>query len=296
MEILRVAENIAPDGIAVTITVPGDHDEGEHILSIIDLSDLSVSTSSVDAAGGEQLTFYLESKYDSDYTVELIFDNDVLFTETYELRRPYSDPYQNASGKTEIDNYIKNEELARAIIDSVVPEGFYYKKSTIETVGTGSDYFPVWKDVKKILAVYENNELVTDYSFELTRDKSAIVQSYTGRLNRDESAPLIIPVAMSDAVDYAYPPLRGFPKTFDYRFVVEHGYKVVPSDIVRATQLLIDDISCGKLDYYKRYISDYNTDQFKIKFDSKVFEGTGNVIVDKILSKYEKSIKFIGVL
>jgi hypothetical protein len=60
--------------------------------------------------------------------------------------------------------------------------------------------------------------------------------------------------------------------------------------------MLVEDIDCGKLDYYKRYISDYSTDQFKIKFDNKVFEGTGNVLVDKILSKYYKSITRLGVL
>jgi hypothetical protein len=78
--------------------------------------------------------------------------------------------------------------------------------------------------------------------------------------------------------------------------VLEHGYKKIPNDIVRAAELLIEDISCGKLDYYKRYVSDYNTDQFKIKFDTRVFEGTGNILVDKILSKYAKSIRGLGVL
>ena len=59
---------------------------------------------------------------------------------------------------------------------------------------------------------------------------------------------------------------------------------------------MVDDLSCGRLDYYKKYVSDYSTDQFKLKFDSMVFEGTGNIIVDKILSKYAKSIRKLGVL
>jgi hypothetical protein len=89
---------------------------------------------------------------------------------------------------------------------------------------------------------------------------------------------------------------RGFGITWDYRITVEHGYTTVPSDIVRATEMLIHDIECGKLDYYKRFISSYNTDQFRIQFDKGLFEGTGNIIVDKILSKYAKSITKIGVL
>jgi hypothetical protein len=70
----------------------------------------------------------------------------------------------------------------------------------------------------------------------------------------------------------------------------------VPSDIVRAATLLIDDIKCGRNDYYQRYISAYNTDQFRLQFDKRVFEGTGNIVVDKILSKYAKSITRLGVL
>jgi hypothetical protein len=88
----------------------------------------------------------------------------------------------------------------------------------------------------------------------------------------------------------------GFPREYDYRFILESGYTSVPSDIARATNLLIDDISCGKLDYYKRFISAYNTEQFRIQFDKSVFQGTGNLLVDKILSKYAKSITRLGVL
>jgi hypothetical protein len=110
-----------------------------------------------------------------------------------------------------------------------------------------------------------------------------------------EGAPIIIPAGQSDTIDTTFI-YRGFARGWDYRFVVEHGYETVPSDIRRATEMLIHDIDCGKLDYYKRYISSYNTDQFKIQFDKGLFEGTGNIIVDKILSKYAKSIKKIGVL
>ena len=61
-------------------------------------------------------------------------------------------------------------------------------------------------------------------------------------------------------------------------------------------KLLIDDLKCGKLDYYKRYVTSYNTDQFKIQFDKMMFDGTGNMIVDKILEKYKKNITKIGLI
>jgi hypothetical protein len=65
---------------------------------------------------------------------------------------------------------------------------------------------------------------------------------------------------------------------------------------VTAAETLIDDIVCGRLDYYQRYASQYSTDQFNVRLDDRVFEGTGNAIIDKILSKYSKSIRTVGVL
>lgn len=297
MELLRVQPYSSVDAEFV---VPATFSENtEFNARITDMADLSVTETTYMGEAGDTITFSFSGLYDNSYRVELWYDGDgieQLLDETYDVVRPYVNPSTKGTVPSEIAEYAKNEEIARAIIDSIIPEGFYYKKKVIETTGQGSDFIPVWDNVKKVLAVYENNELVTDFTFELTKDKTAIIQSYTGRINRDESAPLIIPLGMSDSVDSPYPILRGFPKTYDYRFVVEHGYTSVPSDIVRAAELLVEDIACGKLDYYKRYVSDYSTDQFKLKFDSRVFEGTGNVLVDKILSKYAKSIRMLGVL
>jgi hypothetical protein len=215
--------------------------------------------------------------------------------ETYEIVRPYVNPSTKATTASDIAAYAINEEIARAVIDSVVPDGFYYRKKVLKFEGSGSDYLPIWDDVKKVLAVYENNMLVEDRQYEVSPDKTAIIEKSTDNINRAESAPLVLPAAASDSLDpqFIY---RGFGKTWDYRIVVEHGYPAVPSDIVRATEMLIHDIECGKLDYYKRFISSYNTDQYRIQFDKGLFEGTGNIIIDKILSKYVKSITKIGVL
>jgi hypothetical protein len=301
MEVLRLSST---GSTQVEITLPeieGNYQETPLTSTVIDLSDMSVISTtefSFAAPGGLVYSEYLSNKYDADYLVQITFEEsgDLIAEDTFELRRPYVNPNTISPSPSRVAEYTQSEELARAIIDSIIPEGFYYKKETIETTGLGADYIPVWKDAKRIVAVYENNELVTDRTFEFAKDMTAIIQTYADRLNRNESASIIIPLAASDAVDFNYQAPSGFPKTFDYRLVVEAGYTTVPSDIVRAAKLLIEDIECGKLDYYKRYLSDYSTDQFKLRFDAKLFEGTGNLIVDKILSKYAKSIKFIGVL
>lgn len=292
MEILRVP----PYDTTVDITV--DQASTDYPVIVRDLADLSISTSTVTSDIDGILNVELPSKYDGIYEVQIYDDEHY-----YQVVRPYVDPNTKGETASEISEYKKNEQVARAIIDSVISQGFYYEKKIIETSGLGADYLPLWIDAKKVLKVYENNQLVYDSSdeeayertFEITADATAIQQYYSGTINRNQGASTIIPLAASDTdvIDYYY---RGFPKTFDYTIVVESGYKMIPPDIVRATELLVEDLACGKLEYYKRYASSYNTDQFKIQFDRGMFEGTGNIIVDKILSKHAKAIQTLGVL
>ena len=250
---------------------------------------------------------YIEAKEYFEFALEWInTDSNYMFLndeQYFDVVRPYINPNNKGTTASEIATYASNEELARAIIDSVCDVEFYYKKKVIQTTGQGTDYLPIWVDAKKVLKVYENNVLLYNAddlensvsAFEIIPDGSAITMTFNDAINRDESARILLPASPTDITELDYS-ARGFPKTWDYTIVLEVGYNKVPSDIIRATELLIHDIDCGKLDYYKRYIGAYNTDQFRIQFDKAVFEGTGNLIVDKILDKYRKPIEFVGVL
>jgi len=293
MEILRVPPY---DVVEATLTIPTGFSSQTFTASITDMADLSVSTQEFSGESGEEFSISLSAKYDNNYYIEITTaDGTIVIHDTYEVVRPYVLAANKATTASEIAAYAANEELARAVIDSVIPDGFYYQKKTLEVPGNGTDFLPVWDRVLKVNEVYENNVLVTDRTFSMSKDKTAIVVVVEGTDNRSEGAPIMLPAAASDSgvVGYTY---LDFPRRNDYRVVVDHGYPTVPSDIVKATELLINDIECGKLEYYKRYVTSYNTDQFKIQFDKAIFEGTGNLIVDKILSKYHKSITKLGVL
>lgn len=292
MEILRVPPYQTEAVLEVGLPA------AEYEYTIEDMADHSLLAGNVTSNSQSKVTILLPSQYDNQYVVTVDGEDYII-----DVVRPYVDANTKGTTASEIAEYKKHEELARAIIDSVVTDGFYYKKKTYETVGLGADILPIWPDLKEIISVYENNALVFDAAnaedytvqYELTKDKFGIQQKEAGVINRSESAPNLLPAGGSDMLDLNFV-YRGFPKGFDYSIVGVFGYKKLPADIVRAAELLIDDIACGKLDYYKRYISDYNTDQFKIKFDAAVFDGTGNILVDKILSKYKKAITTIGVL
>jgi hypothetical protein len=258
---------------------------------------------------GDDLEIYLPGRYDNNYRVEffkIVSGTEVLIQEEfYELVRPYVDPNTLGTTASEIAEYKILELVARSMIDTFCPEGFYNKKISVVGTGNGSDYFPLWEKVYRVFKVYENNVLVydrsnpelKDYQYAITSDKTAIqrVRADVLELNRYESTAQNLPVASGDLGYYGYEGIS-FPSGYDYTFIVDHGYLTVPADIEYAAKLLIEDLKCGKLDYYKRYITAYNTDQFRIQFDKAMLGGTGNFLVDKILDKYVKTIVKPGII
>ena len=292
MEILRVPPY---ETIEVNFVVPAGYNNVNIYARVTDMADLSVQDLEfLSSDTGDNIEISLPGRYDNNYRVELFKivsgTETAIHEEFYELIRPYVDP--NTLGKTasEISEYTTLELVARSMIDTFVPEGFYNKKVTVIGTGNGSDYFSLWEKVYRVFKVYENNQLVYDRStpelneheYSITSDKTAIQKIRDGVVNRYESTAQNLPIASGDLAYYGYDGV-GFPSGYDYTFVVDHGYITVPADIEYAAKLLIEDLKCGKLDYYKRYITAYNTDQFRIQFDKAMLSGTGNFLVDKIL-------------
>lgn len=267
---------------------------------------------------GEDETYYDFRRYDETYHLEVTAENDIVVEDNITVERPYVDPATLGETASDIATATYNERLARAIIDSITG-GFYFKTTWLETTGQGTDYIPVWEKAYKILKVYENAELVYDASLEvptlgewnylITKDKTAITKDPSYAIldfNRAESAPVGVNMAASDSISMFDTSDSGntlalksgvlFNQGTDYVMHLEAGYKVVPHDVQDATAMLINDIACGKLEYFKRYITDYSTDQFKIKIDSAALSGTGNILVDKILDKYITDVKKPGIL
>lgn len=332
MQILR----LPPYPLSVTYAVPDANTEYvlviEDIIEQTEVVEYLTSNSSSEITYSLNEDFV---KYDKSYSLTIYEDllesgdvsedrGDIVVQDNLEILRPYVNPEQLAESlglttASDILKYREYEELARTIIDSITG-GFYYSRKYVEPVGQETDYMPVWDKVEKLIKVYENAILVYDttspdgpalgeWNYLITKDKTAIVKdpvNFIEGYNRSERRPARVPLAASDSLSLfdtddsgnvaTITPGVTFPNGTDYIFLAEVGYKVVPYDIQDATKMLIEDIKCGKLDYYKRYVKNYNTDQFKIEYDKRIVDGTGNLIVDKILSKYINRITRIGIL
>lgn len=323
MQILR----LPPYPITVTYTVP--EATTPYVFVIEDVENQDITQEVITSTSQSKVTLELPvifSKYDKSYSLAIyeevsegVLADEPVVEDNLEIMRPYVDPSTLGTTASEIAEYTEYESLARTIIDNITG-GFYNKRSYVETVGQGTDYVALWERTNKILKVYENAELVYDvdnengpalgeWNYVITKDKTAITKDPVAAIdaiNRAERKPSKMFVSPSDSFAlfdtedsgniYTIRGGVAFNEGYDYIFQLETGYKVVPYDIQDATKMLIEDIKCGKLDYYKRYVTSYNTDQFRIQFDKKILDGTGNILVDKILAKYVQSITKLGVL
>lgn len=269
-----------------------------------------------------QVTYTLTGdfiKYDHDYAVNIYetgndAEEHVVVQDILNVIRPYVDVTKLVTSPGDITAYEADELLARTIINSIVgPQGFMFEKNLLEVVGQGTDYLPLWNLAYKVLQVYENSELVYDstlaepaiagYTYGITMDRTAIYKDLadTGAYNRAEKKPLQYRRSISDSFNnfsaLDTPTFSAsnvgvmFPEGVDYVIIYETGFKVIPNDIRDATIRLMDDLRCGKLDYYKRSIDSYQTDQFTIKWDQRHLDGTGNLFVDKALDKYTTTLR-----
>jgi hypothetical protein len=303
MEVLRVP----PYPLTTTWTLPIPN--YEYVVYVEDLVDHSVTETNIFSDANGKLIYEIplaQVQYDRKFFIKF-YDTEhihTLYEENLDIVRPYTDPNKLGTTASEIEEYKTFEMVARSIIDTVIVDGFYNSKHIVQKVADGSDYFSIWEDLNKVLKVYENNVLVYDvetpetnmYDFMVTFDNSAIQRVIAEQYNRIETGAQQYPRAFGDLANVFGTSAVAFPKGWDYTFVLDIGYRALPPDVEYATKLLIEDLKCGKLDYYTRYVTSYNSDQFKIQFDKKIFEGTGNMIVDKILDKYTVTIPKPGLI
>jgi hypothetical protein len=307
MEILRVP----PYPITTTWNLPIA--DATYNLYVEDLVDHSIETSTITSNSSGIAEYILpitKVQFDRYFLIRFYDEENehILFESNLDIIRPYTNPEDLGTTASEVKEYKKWELIARSLIDTYTGIGFYNHKSILQVTGNGLDYMPVWRDANRVLKVYENNVLIYDidaadpttnlYEFSVTLDNSAIQKKSNEEYNRlAETYPnQSLPISRGDIMYYERRDGGTFTKGADYLFVLDEGFRAIPADIQYATEMLIDDLKCGKLDYYSRYVTGYNTDQFRIQFDKSILNGTGNVIVDKILDKYMKSITKIGVL
>lgn len=241
-------------------------------------------------------------------------DETVVIDNLY-IYRPYINPLNFSNDPAETQKYIQWEKDARFIIDSIT-DGFYYEQDVLESLGSGADILPITKRINKINYIYQNNVLVFDRfdtaavqdAYCITPDYNAITIDVSYEMSKSQFKNVHLPIATSDSFrlygdtyDSAtnmteYTGSSFFPSKYMYIIYGEFGWPVIPKDIKQAASLLIDDLKCNKLDHFVKHVQEYQTDQFRIKYNDTFLSGTGNHLVDKILQQYQPRLATMRVL
>ena len=191
-----------------------------------------------------------------------------------------------------------------AVGDKVIISGFvpteYNGLFEVEVV-TSLKIFGVGNIDAAAVTTFGTAQKWWENTYKPTADKSAIYRYNTIdgpnlEYNRLEYNPTKLPPAIGDLGFYGGGHGVAFPRGYDYIFVLDAGYKAIPPEIEIAAKYLIEDIKCGNNQYWQRFITQYSTDQFDVKFAPQFLGGTGNIIVDKILDNYKSAIIKPGIL
>ena len=264
----------------------------------LDLDDLITSTSysaSAVANASGIATFTLPTHYLT-YTGSLAASvknssNETVSITNIDVIRPYCDISSIASSLgIKQSEAIEYERIARYIIDSHAGTFNYIRKEK-EFIGDGSDQLLIDENIHNLYKVYENEELMYDseaennqITYKINKQLNAIVVDIEGGNNR-VNYPKIWRDRYLD-ID--------FFDGYEYLIDADYGWRVIPQDIQEASQLLIQDIVDDNLRYINKYIESFDNDDFKIKFSKNWTSTTGNRVVDRILERYQKSIR-VGV-
>lgn len=289
MEILRLKDTTS---IQATFTVPSA--STVYFLEYDDLLTGASFSASATSNVAKSITFTLNDRYLT-YAGNLeanVFDgsNDVVISTGIDVIKPYCD-IKSLRDKLNLTNaQAENaERIARMIIESEAGS-FQFVREQREFYGMGMDYLPINDNIVKLYYIWENGELVYDYEdpdlqeYQISKDKSSIVPSDPER-NKMEYKVVWRDRYYQDAFEDGY----------DYLVDADFGYKVVPSNIQEACEILVQDIVSDNMKYYNRNIIEFDNLEFRIKFADGTASGTGNLLVDKLLSKYKNQI-YPGVL
>jgi len=291
MEILRTPETTQ---IIAEISLPQAN--APYNLLYSDLVTGQAFSASAMSNSNKVASFILDPYY-LKYTGELeanVYDsgNQLVYAGGIDVVRPYCD-LNVVISKLGVNNAkgVMAEKVARKIIESEAGKFTFVKKQK-EVIGMGMDYLPIDERIQSLHMLYENNRLVFDSAnpedfereFKISIDKSAIVQEHE-HVNRMQYPKVWRDRALG--ID--------FPSGFDYVVDGEFGYRVVPEDIQEACEILMQDTLSDNLRYVNRYIEKFDNTEFNITFSKNYASGTGNLIVDKILTKYKNRIR-LGVM
>jgi hypothetical protein len=184
------------------------------------------------------------------------------------------------------------ERQARMFINSKIDDKVRLQYKTVTVVGQDTDvlyldgnrvesFDKITKDDEVLYDTQEDINLL-DYTLEISKSKLQLKPFSVGS-NIDEGKSVVA------IYDPGY-----FERGSIYSVRGEYGYKNVPEELREATIILVDDMRCNDWSYRNKGLKSVKNDSFDIEYNDIIFSGTGNILVDALISDF-KSIRMFAI-
>lgn len=192
------------------------------------------------------------------------------------------------------DDLKKLERRARLSINSHVGFDFYKKRISMEVYGNDTDVLTVHDNVLRVDYIYEDDLLIYDryeednpigYPITVAASKNRIKIYNTAEKNKEIYESPKFSIFEQGGV---------FKKDYVYKVEGLFGWEYVPADVEEATALLVDYYICNDFHIRNKNIAELTNDAYTLKYGPDAFYGTGNILVDNLLSNY-REIKYMVI-
>lgn len=284
MEILRLPDTTT---VEASFSVPSANET--YIISYEDILTKEIFSTSASSNVSSIVTFPLDDRYltyGGTLAVQVMTAaSSIVLRDGIDIVRPYCD-VESVASKLSITTAqaMQCEKIARKVIESEAGS-FNFLRKTKEVYGMGLDYLMLDEPIHTLYYMRENGELIYDYEnsnlqeYKISIDGMSIIPSDT-LTNKLEYTKVWRDRYLN----------ASFYSGYDYLIDGDFGYRVVPEDIQEACELLVQDVSSNNTRYSNMYITEFDNREFKVKFADGYQSGTGNLIADKLISRYKNRI------
>ena len=173
------------------------------------------------------------------------------------------------------------EKYARSQIENYTGQKFGRHRSWVRAQGKGTDVLILPERLITPTHLYENGTLVWE-SGETDNIISSVEVTPSGFALRITDKEDPIEYSISGTMYHG----GRFVEDYTYEVMGEFGYAHVPSNVIMCGNMLVEDFFCKEQSWRAKYAQKINSGDFAVELNQRVFSGTGNSVVDAILSDY----------
>ena len=207
---------------------------------------------------------------------------------TYDLVRPILEPEQIKAlvPGTSTEEAINIERVVRKIIEAYTNQSFGLTEQTITVRGHGNDSLSLPQRLVSLNGVETIRSVLDPKAFIIVSDGWYLKKKWAREIGRKTSDEAYF--EPSEGVIFAPTTSGGITWATDYPFTISGlwGYESVPTAVVEAARLLVNDYACGDIVYRDRYVDSVATADWRFAFSPETRSGTGNVRADWLLNDY----------